>query len=319
MWLDRSDANKVTGKLATKLGHATSVDCRNAMHVLRYLKGVPRIIEGSRFELAPAGAVHVQTDADWGGAEVRKSTSGVTVWVRADDGQWYFIQSVSKKETTVAVSRAESELIAMLAGVCETRGIKQLWKWMLAKRIIDDLKDAEDIIGSDSSAGISILKSRGLSRRTKHVELKVFFLQAFHQLDYVKIRKCKSEDILSDRPTIVMTMPKHHMHRCGLRDIQITMVTATTEMRCEHPPPVRCSCMTGGRHCRDVSITWTDPPRCSDCLYTADADLGCDCSKGMRNETGSHAKVMTLPKHHVQRGGLKDIQIMMVTAIAMQC
>ena len=51
-------------------------------------------------------------------------------------------------------------------------------------------KKAEEIIGSDSSAGISILKRNGSSRRTKHVELKVFFLQAYYQLDYVKIMKC---------------------------------------------------------------------------------------------------------------------------------
>ena len=142
----------------------------------------------------------------------------------------------------------------MLAGVCEMRGISQLWRWMLAKGVIDDMKNAEEIIGSDSSAGISILSTKGSSRRTQHVELKVFFLQAYCQLDYVKIMKCKSEDMLSDSLTEVMTMPKHHVQRCGLKDIQITMVTATTEMQCEHPPPVRCGCMVGGRQCRDHMV-----------------------------------------------------------------
>ncbi len=68
-------------------------------------------------KLAPAGAVHVQTDAGWGGDEDRKSKSGVIVWVKAEDGQWYLIQSVSREQTTVALSTAESELIAMLACV----------------------------------------------------------------------------------------------------------------------------------------------------------------------------------------------------------
>ena len=102
---------------------------------------------------------------------------------------------------------------------------------MLAKGVIDDMKNAEEIIGSDVSAGISILKRRGSSRRTNHVELKVFFLQAYFQLDYVEMMKCKSEDMLSDSLTKVMTMPKHHVQRCGLKDIQIMMVTAMA-MQC---------------------------------------------------------------------------------------
>ncbi len=38
--------------LATKLGHATAMDRKNAAHVLRYLKGVPRImtVKGETFD-----------------------------------------------------------------------------------------------------------------------------------------------------------------------------------------------------------------------------------------------------------------------------
>ena len=38
----------------------------------------------------------------------------------------------------------------------------------------------------------------------------------------------------------------------------------------------------------------------------------------MPSEVNSHTKVMTMPRHHVQRGGSKDIQIMTATAMAMQ-
>jgi hypothetical protein len=131
--------------------------------------------------------------------------------------------------------------------------------------------------------------------------------------------KCKSEDILSDSLTKVMTMPKHHVQRCGLKDLQIMMVTVTTETQCEHPPPVRCGCMVSGRQTCDVSITWSDPPRCHACLYQREGVCGCDCFNCMPDEVVNHTKVMTTPKHRVQRGGSKDIQIMMVTAMVMQC
>ena len=113
----------------------------------------------SFLKIALPGAVYVQTDADWGGDPDRKSTSGVIVWEKAANGKWYMVQSLSRKQTTVALSTAEAGLIAMLAGVCEMCGISQLWRWMLAEGIIEDMKQMDEIVGSDSSAGISILKS----------------------------------------------------------------------------------------------------------------------------------------------------------------
>ncbi len=91
------------------------------------------------------------------------------------------------------------------------RGISQLWRWMLAEGIIEDMKQTDEIVGSDSSAGISILERKGSSRRTKQVELKVFFLQAYCRLDDVKVMMVKTEDMLSDSFTKVMTMPRHHV------------------------------------------------------------------------------------------------------------
>ena len=37
----------------------------------------------------------------------------------------------------------------------------------------------------------------------------------------MKIMKVKTEDMLSDSLTKVMTMPKHHVQKCGLRDLNI--------------------------------------------------------------------------------------------------
>ena len=168
-------------------------------------------------------------------------------------GKWYLVQSLSRKQTTVALSTAEAELIAMLAGVCEMRGISQLWRWMLADGIIEDMKQTYEIVGSDSSAGISILKRKESSRRTKRVELKVFFLQAYCRLDYVKIMKVKTEDMLSDSLTKVMTMPKHHVQKCGLRDLNIAligMVTASqftvAEAVVDEIDDKQCICLRGG-------------------------------------------------------------------------
>ncbi len=139
-------------------------------------------VRGETFEddvlkMAPAGAVRVQADADWGGDVDRRSTSGVIVWVKTEADKSYLVQSVSQKQTTIALPTAEAELISMLAGVCRMCGVNQTWRWILAaKGVIDDVKAVDEIIGSDSKAGINILTQSGSSRRTKHMKLKVLFL-----------------------------------------------------------------------------------------------------------------------------------------------
>ncbi len=66
---------------------------------------------------------------------------------------------------------------------------------MLATGVIDDSKVLDEIIGSDSKAGIIILKRSGSSKST--------------------------EAMLSDSLAKVMTMPKHNVRRCEVKDLQL--------------------------------------------------------------------------------------------------
>ncbi len=116
----------------------------------------------------------------------------------------------------------------MLAGVCEMRGVSQMWHLMSAEGVTEDMKVVDEIVGSDSKAGVRILKRSGSSRRTKHVVLKVFFLQAYCQLKRVKIMLCPTEDMLSDSLTKVMTVPKHRVKKCSSKGLQL--VTIATVM-----------------------------------------------------------------------------------------
>ena len=98
---------------------------------------------------------------------------------------------------------------------------------MLAEGETDKMTQEEEIIGSDSKAGISILRRRGSTRRTKHIERKVFFLQSYCQRSHVKIMKIPTEDMFSDSLTKVMTMPKHHVKKCGLNDVKTLLAACT--------------------------------------------------------------------------------------------
>ena len=81
----------------------------------------------------------------------------------------------------------------------------------------DAMQRHEEIVGSDSAVALSILRRKGATRRTKHVELKAFFLQNYVQQDHVKTIKIATEAMLADSLTKVMTMPESHVAKCGLK------------------------------------------------------------------------------------------------------
>ncbi len=62
------------------------------------------------------------------------------------------------------------------------RGISQLWRWMLAEGIIVDMKQTDEIVGSDSSAGISILKRNGVLTPDETRRVEGFLLAGLLQV-----------------------------------------------------------------------------------------------------------------------------------------
>jgi hypothetical protein len=76
--------------------------------------------------------------------------------VKASTGKWYLVQRASRRQTTVDLSTAEAELVSKLGGKCEMRGVSQLRRWMLAGGDIENMKQCDEITGSDSKADLSV-------------------------------------------------------------------------------------------------------------------------------------------------------------------
>ena len=135
----------------------------------------------------------VYMDADWASDADRKSNSGFVVWVKGCRGRWYMVSLGSKKQSVVALSSGESELVSMLNGVVEMIGLQAQWKFVglrSARPCPDHEADAAwAIIGSDSTAAIGIVRRQGATRRTRHMEMKAFYLQSFASLPPTKVVK----------------------------------------------------------------------------------------------------------------------------------
>ena len=79
---------------------------------------------------AHEGSVLTHGDSEQAGNADRFSVSGTATWVRGNLG-WYPITASSMKQSTIAFSSHEAELVAALAGACEGMRLRQQWNWLL--------------------------------------------------------------------------------------------------------------------------------------------------------------------------------------------
>ena len=113
LWSDRVDLHCAIGKVSSSLGRASDTYMRNVKSVLRYLRGNPGIMAVRPTTLnleavkrAPVDSVLTYRDSDCAGDADRFSVSGTASWLR-------------RKQSTVALSSGEAELVAALSGACE--------------------------------------------------------------------------------------------------------------------------------------------------------------------------------------------------------
>ena len=179
LWLDRPDIKDAVCQLSTHVGTATTRDEINIKRLLRYLIRNPasNMIVGCNLDVpgiagTPQGSVVVMADADWAGdVKDRRSYSGIAVWVKGSiENMWYPVCASSKKQNMVS---GESELMALVGGACEGIATRDQWSKLCKCSL------GMNVLCTDSSAALGFVKRKGASRRTRHVDTKAFFMQAW--------------------------------------------------------------------------------------------------------------------------------------------
>ena len=182
LWLDRPNIKNAVCQLSTHVGTATTRDEINTKRLLRYLVGNPacNMIVGCNLDVpeiagTPQGSIVVMTDADWAvDVKDRRSYSGIAVWVKGSaENTWYPVYASSKKQNVVCLSSGESELMALVGGACEGIATRDQWSKMC------NCSPKTIVLCTDSSAALGFVKRKGASRRTRHVDTKVYFMQAW--------------------------------------------------------------------------------------------------------------------------------------------
>ena len=165
---------------------ANELHLRAAKRILRYVKGT--VSYGVKFEKCQSFKLYGFSDSDWAGSlDDMRSTSGYCFNLGSGVFSW-----CSKKQEIVAQSTAEAEFIAATAAVNQA-----LW----LKKILSDLSMEErepTEISVDNQAAIAISHNPVFHGKTKHFNIKLYFLREVQKNGDIKLIYCKSEDQLTD-------------------------------------------------------------------------------------------------------------------------
>lgn len=165
---------------------ATETHLTTAKRVLRYVKGT--LSFGIKFCTSQDCILQGYSDSDWGGSlDDLKSTSGYCFFFGSSVFSW-----CCKKQDTVAQSTTEVEFIAANAAV--NQGL-----WL--RKVLVDLNMKQEgctYVFVDNQAAISISNNPVFYGKTKHFNIKLFFLREMQKVGTVRLTYCKSELQLAD-------------------------------------------------------------------------------------------------------------------------
>ena len=173
----RDDLKYPVKELSRSLVNPQDQDVKNLVHLLKYVNQTRDFV----FVMEPQLPVRNQdgkfpvqissySDSDWAGCQKsRRSTSGSLISVFNIN-----LQSTSRTQASIAHSSAESELYAMTQASVESLAIKNFIQEFNSAILSPSVSI---VIHTDSSAGKSMASRLGISRRSKHIELKYLWIQ----------------------------------------------------------------------------------------------------------------------------------------------
>ena len=128
------------------------------------------------------------SDADWGGdPDDLRSTSGYCFDIGGTLVSWR-----SKKQSSVALSTAEAEYMALSNTAQEAVWLRELYQ-DLTNRM-----DCPTVINEDNQAAIRISKNPQYHGRAKHISIKYHFVREQVNNNVIELKYCPTEDMIAD-------------------------------------------------------------------------------------------------------------------------
>jgi hypothetical protein len=186
----RADCLCATIFLATRVLCATEQDWTKLQRLLRYINSTKLI--GTVLEKIGASQVLAYVDASFGVHEDMKSHTGT--WITMGKGG-IFVKS--SKQKLMTKSSTEAELVGMSDAIPMI-----VWIQNFLRAQGHELKPA--IIYQDNKSTIALAeKGRSTSERTRHINIRYYFVKDLIERSEVKVEYLQTEDMIAD----ILTKP----------------------------------------------------------------------------------------------------------------
>lgn len=204
----RPDISAPVSLLSRKCEKPNELDLNEAKRILRYLKHTENYsLKLYKKAENPEFPLCTYTDVDFAESRIdRKSQSGYMSFFWGSLIAWK-----SRKQTLVATSTADAELIALVAGIKES-----IW---IQKILIElGLKIEVPLLFCDNLSSIQMAKGHA-SARTKHLDVCYHYTRDLWDKKLIDIKHVVSRDNIAD----LLTKPlpeeaiNRHAKECGLR------------------------------------------------------------------------------------------------------
>lgn len=166
-------------------------DWQAVKRIFKYLRGTLSTKLLYRTNYKP-GMLEAFSDADYAGdIQTRRSTSGIVCKYFGGAISW-----MSQKQRSVALSMTEAEFIAASEGTKEV-----IW----LKRLLQEITVLNEVptLMIDNASAIKLVKNPEFHKRSKHVEVRYYFVREKYHEGVINVEHVASIDQIAD----IMTKP----------------------------------------------------------------------------------------------------------------
>jgi len=195
----RPDIGNAVGNVAKYCAKYNKQHWMAAKRIVKYLKTTSHY--GIMFNGKEKKALCGHADANWAAdLDSRRSTTEYIFLLNDSVISWR-----SQRQATVATSTTESEYMALY-------GATQEMIWL--KKLLADLKYTSDeptTMHQDSQGCIALATNPVYQTRTKHIDIKYYFIRDVIKCNRMVLKYTCSEDMLADGMTNDLSRQKHEL------------------------------------------------------------------------------------------------------------
>lgn len=201
----RPDIAYAVSVVSRNLEKPTRSDWNRVKRILRYLKGTTSLSIQYKPKTLTRPELEGYSDADYGGdLTTGRSTTGIVCLYNGGPVSW-----TSRRQSTVALSTTEAELVAASEGAREL-------VWLT--RIFEDITMVKSVpnLHVDNEAAVKLAHNPEFHKRTKHIRIRHFYVRELVSEGAILVKRIGTRDQIADILTKGLSRPTHNILRSKL-------------------------------------------------------------------------------------------------------